>query len=157
MKKYLPVLLLMSLICAFGAYYLAKDTSQADSNAPQSRESSVRIDVDLTALSGTMAYAQLYNIMSNADDYLGKTIKMRGSYYASASDQANLYYHYVILGDAAACCEVGVEFIWKGEHTYPDDYPKEYASIEVVGEFRSYKEFKQTRYYLTVDDISILL
>ena len=160
MKKYLPILLFVSLICAFVAYCSTEDVSQAEGNDPKRRESSSAeiksIDVDLTALSSTMAYAELFNILTKSDSYLGKTIKMRGSYYASLSDRTNQYYHLVIIGDVTACCEMGLEFVWNGEHTYPDDYPKENTRIEVVGVFKSDKELDQTHYYLEVDDISIL-
>jgi len=103
-----------------------------------------------------MVYAQLFNILTDSESYLGKTIKMQGSYYASRSEITDRLYHLVIVNDTSACCEAGIEFIWSGEHTYPDDYPAENARIEVAGIFDSYQMSGQTLYYLAVDDISIL-
>jgi len=112
-------------------------------------------DVDLTILSNTMVFAELSYIMANPDNYIGKTIKVSGPYSSSYYDATNQYYHYVIIQDGAACCQQGLEFIWNGEHTYPDDYPKEKTWIEVVGVFGRYEELEQTYNYLAVDDITI--
>ena len=112
--------------------------------------------IDLTVLSSTMIYAEVYNIMSHPDEYMGKTVKMSGPYYASYYDITDLYYHYVVIEDATACCQQGLEFIWNGEHNYPDDYPEERTEIEVSGLFSSYDELGRTYYYIAVDDISIL-
>ena len=112
--------------------------------------------IDLTVLSSTMIYAEVYNIMTHPDEYMGKTIKMSGPYYASFYDATGLYYHYVVIEDATACCQQGLEFNWKGEHIYPDDYPEDGTKIEVTGVFSSYDELGRTYYYIAVDDISIL-
>jgi len=114
------------------------------------------IDVDLTALGSIMVYAEVYNMMTNPDDYMGKTIKMSGPYYASYYDMTDSYYHYVIIEDATACCKQGLEFVWSGDRSYPEDYPEESTQIEVTGVFGSYDELDITYYYLAVDDISIL-
>ena len=160
MKKYYQILLFMLLACVFITYCATESISQVDGNDQNMPESSTpeitNIDVDITQLSSTMAYAELYNIMVNVDSYLGKSIKMRGSYKAFLSDLTNLYYHFVVIGDVAACCEIGMEFIWNGEHKYPDDYPAEDSRIEVVGVFGSYEVLGQTRYYLAIDHISNL-
>ena len=113
-------------------------------------------DVDLTVMSSTMVYAEVYNIMANPGEYMGKTIKMSGLYYASYYDETDLYYHYVIVEDATACCAQGLEFIWDGEHAYPDDYPDEQANIEVAGVFGSYDELGRTYYFITVGEINVL-
>ena len=109
------------------------------------------VDVDLTALSSTMVYAEVNNMMVNPGDYMGKTIKMSGPYYARYYDMTDIYYHYVIVEDATSCCVQGLEFILSGEHCYPDDYPDERDAIEVTGVFKSYDELGKTYYYLAVD------
>jgi hypothetical protein len=160
MKKYFQILLFVLLVCTFTAYCSAMDKSLADIDDNLMRESSAAeissIDVDMTKLSSTMAFAELYNIMVNADDYLGKTVKIRGSYNAMLSDLTNQYCHLVIIGDATSCCEIGIEFVWNGSHEYPEDYPEVYKRIEVVGVLSCIEVLGQTRYYLAVDDISIL-
>jgi hypothetical protein len=132
-----------------------KNVDKNNSSPQEISPNNMDIDVDLTVLSGTMVYAEVYNIMIDPEEYMGKIIKMNGSYSASYYDGTGLYYHYVIIEDATACCAQGLEFIWNGEHSYPDDYPEAQTKIEVVGVFGSYDELGITYYYLLVDDISI--
>jgi len=109
--------------------------------------------VDLTLLSGTMVYAEVYQIMSYPEDYLGKTIKMGGLYSVSYSEQSERYFHRVLIEDALACCQQGLEFILNGERAYPD----ENAHIEVTGVFSCYEDdFGFDCYYLAADDISVV-
>jgi len=112
--------------------------------------------VDLTAMSSTLVYAEVYNIMTAPDNYEGKTIKMRGLYQANYFEPTKQYYHCVVIADAAACCQQGLEFEWAGKHKYPNDYPQNGAEIEVTGVFGSYEELGQTYYHLTVEEITIL-
>lgn len=145
MKKLLLIVLALALICGAGA-------GCSDKAAPVAAASA--IDLDLTAMSSTMVYAEVYNMMSNPDDYMGKVIKMSGPYYASYYDETGLYYHYVIIEDATACCQQGLEFVWNGEHSYPADYPDEKTPIEVTGVFGKYDELGKDYYYLAVDEIT---
>lgn len=120
-------------------------------------EADPNVDVDLTVLSPNMVYAEVYNMMMDPDSYLGKTIKVSGPYYPLYYDGTGNYYHYVMIEDALACCQNGMEFIWdEGIHTYPDEYPKEDEIIEIVGELKSYKEEQYIYYYLDIDSYEIL-
>ena len=115
------------------------------------------VDIDLTVLSKTMLSAQLSNIMSNVNKYLGKKIKISGSYSAFYAEENDKYYSYVITYmDPTFCCSEGMEFSWKGDHKYPDDYPEEGTPIEVIGELKSYEESGNRYSYLEVDEISVL-
>ena len=38
------------------------------------------IDVDLTKLSSTMVYSEVYNMLYTPDDYIGQTVKMNGAF-----------------------------------------------------------------------------
>ena len=71
-------------------------------------------DVDLTQLSSSMVYGQVYDMVNNSDTYVGKS--------------------------ATACCSQGIEFILKGDPVYPDDYPAVGTDITVTGTFAWYKE-----------------
>ncbi len=110
------------------------------------------MDVDLTALSSTMVFAEVLHMMQEPSDYMGKIIRVRGPYATNFYPPTGLNYHYVVVEDAAACCAQGLEFIWSGEHA-AEDYPKKQARIEVVGKFDCYEEEGQTYFYLAVDDI----
>ena len=120
-------------------------------------EADPNVDVDLTVLTANMVYAEVYNMMMNPDSYLGKTIKVSGPYYPLYYDGTGNYYHYVMIEDALACCQNGMEFIWdEGTHTYPDEYPKEDEVIEIVGELKSYKEENYIYYYLDIEEYKII-
>ena len=96
------------------------------------------IDVDLTKLSSTMVYSEVYNMMSSPDEYIGKTIRMDGNLAVFEYPERN--YYTCIIQDATACCQQGMEFLWKGDHKYPEDYPNEGDAIIVTGVFDIYYE-----------------
>ncbi|MBQ6264094.1 MAG: hypothetical protein IJK60_01430 [Clostridia bacterium] len=101
------------------------------------------VDLDLTALSSTMIYSEVYNIMSTPGDYIGKTIKMNGVF--ATDDNEN--YYFCIIKDATACCQQGIEFILNGAQ-YPDGYPSLGSDITVLGTFEQYYEGDQPYYHL---------
>jgi len=144
MKKISAVLLGLCALCALAAGCAAK---------PAPAPSDI---VDLTAMSSTLVYAEVYNITNNPAQYVGKTIKMRGTYQANYYEPTAQYYHSVVIADAAACCAQGLEFEWAGKHAFPGDYPANGAEVEVTGVFTPYQELGQTYYHLTVDGIDVV-
>ena len=113
-----------------------------------------KVDVDLTVLSSTMVYSEVYNMLYNDPaHYLGKTVKARGEFsiYQLVTDgvlQPDPVSYACIISDAAACCAEGMEFVLKDDLAYPDDYPELGAEITVIGEFQSYEENGMTWYHL---------
>lgn len=128
-----------------------QETSE-ESEQPQA--SSNGVDVDLTVLSSTMVYSEVYNMLYNDPaHYLGKTVKARGTFsiYQLVTDgvlQPDPVSYACIISDAAACCAEGMEFVLEGDLTYPDDYPELGTEITVIGEFQSYEENGMTWYHL---------
>ena len=98
------------------------------------------IDVDLTKLSSTMVYSEVYNMMVSPDNYTGKTVKMNGAFAYYEDPETKKQYFACIIADATACCSQGLEFILTGEHTYPNDYPEVGSEITVTGTFELYTE-----------------
>ena len=119
-----------------------------------SHPSAGKVDVDLTVLSSTMVYAEVYNMLYNdPESYLGKTVRARGEFsiYQLVVDgvlQPDPVAYACIIADAAACCAEGMEFVLKDDLAYPDDYPEPGAEITVVGEFQAYEENGMTGYHL---------
>lgn len=113
--------------------------------ASQSQPSEEGIDVDLTVLSATMVYSEVYNMMVSPEAYMGKTVKMSGQYVPFYDDTTDKYYFACIIKDATACCAQGIEFELTDEYAYPDDYPTEGNEICVVGVFDTYEE-GETKY-----------
>ena len=98
------------------------------------------VDLDLSALSGTVVYSQVYNMVMQPDQYLGQTVRVRGNFSYFQDPVTMKEYFAVIIADAAACCAQGIEFVWRGEHRYPDDYPPLETEMTVTGEFGTYEE-----------------
>ena len=113
-----------------------------------------KVDVDLTVLSSTMVYSEVYNMLYfYPEDYYGKTVKANGIFaiYQMVVDgvtQPAPVAYACIIADATACCAEGMEFVLEGDYTYPDDYPELGAEITVIGEFQSYEENGMTWYHL---------
>ena len=114
------------------------------------------IDVDLTKLNSTMVYSEVYSMVNEPDEFLGKTIKVQGAFNASYFDQTGKYYYFIVISDATACCAQGLEFIWSGDHAYPQDYPENGTTVEIVGTFGQYDELGVTYNYILTDSINVL-
>lgn len=104
--------------------------------------------VDLTVLNSTMVYSEVYDMMIKPETYKGKMIRMKGNF--SVYEGESRRYFSCIIQDATACCAQGLEFELKGEHKYPEDYPKENDEITVSGIFDTYKEGENT--YCVIKD-----
>ncbi len=157
MKKLFHLLLIVTLIVSLSACG-NKETPQntqkpsASSNSQSSifsnesetsslkSQSSNGIDVDLTKLSGTMVYSEVYNMMSSPESYIGKTVKMKGTFYYYEEPETMKQYFACVIADATACCSQGLEFALSGKHTYPNDYPELNSEITVTGTFKVYEE-----------------
>ena len=130
------------------------EDQQSPEESEQLQSSADGVDVDLTVLSSTMVYSEVYNMLYNDPaHYLGKTVKARGEFsiYQLVTDgvlQSAPVSYACIISDAAACCAEGMEFVLEGDYTYPDDYPELGAEITVIGEFQSYEENGMTWYHL---------
>ena len=132
-----------------------QDEQQTPEEPEQTQTSADGVDVDLTILSSTMVYSEVYNMLYfYPEDYYGKTVKMTGQFNVYQwVDESGIVadmpvaYAYII-SDATACCAEGVEFVLEGDYTYPDDYPELGTEITVIGEFQSYEENGVTWYHL---------
>lgn len=135
-----------------GASASEPQPSPAITEPPQASANGV--EVDLTMLSSTMVYSEVYNMLYNdPESYLGKTVRARGEFsiYQLVVDgvlQPDPVAYACIIADTAACCAEGMEFVLEGDLTYPDDYPELGTEITVIGEFQSYEENGMTWYHL---------
>ena len=103
------------------------------------------VDVDLTKLSSTFVYSEVYNMVTNPDDYVGKTVKMDGTMNRYTVSSRELYACLIL--DATACCAQGIAFEWAGEHA-PSEYPPQGSIITVTGTFAVMDEDGTTICYL---------
>ena len=107
------------------------------------------VDVDLTKMSATMVYSEVYNMMALPDNYLGKTVRMKGQFQVYEGEGRN--YYVVLIADATACCQQGMEFVLAGDCTYPDDYPAAGTEVTVTGVFDTYYEGEYMRFCQLID------
>ena len=116
------------------------DPSLEPDTDPIPADSADGVDVDLTALSSTMVYSEVYNMMASPEQYIGKTVKMDGLFAYYHDEATGNYYFACIIQDATACCAQGIEFVLTEDYVYPDDYPEVDEEICVVGVFDTYQE-----------------
>ncbi len=147
MKK--TILILLLFLAA--ALLTSCAASGEDKNEPA--VTPMVIDLDLSNLSGTVVYSQIYNIMYEPESYLSKVIRIAGYYSAYEDTERGVVYHACVIPDATACCAQGMEFIWKGEHAWPDDYPAETTDIIVTGRLEMYEEDGNKYLHLVDSDV----
>lgn len=102
--------------------------------------SSDTVDVDLTKLSSTMVYSEVYNMLYIPENYIGKTVKMSGMFVTYTNQDESQVYPAVLIADATACCSQGLEFLLEGNPAYPEGYPEMKTEITVIGTFETYEE-----------------
>lgn len=166
MKKLICIMMALLMILSLAACSGSKKTDSASSAVSGASASSGKssgaterpaapssegVDVDLTKMSSTMVYSEVLNMQQSPDDYYGKIVKMQGPFNVTEID--NNRYYACIIKDATACCSTGIEFVWAGDHTYPDDYPEKNQEITVIGTFNVYTEGNSK--YLQLKDADV--
>jgi len=111
-------------------------------------------DLDLSNASATVIYAQVYNMMVEPEAFLGKIVRLTGYFDYFEDMQRDLVYFSVLIPDATACCAQGIEFVWAGEHDWPDDYPEPGEEITVCGRFDIYQEDGYEYIHLTDAEVT---
>lgn len=152
MKQFRKVLFLLGailLLSACGGKQEAAQTPSAEdfsaaapSAAPDPREepsastdlqAGMTADLDLTQLSSTVVYAEVYNMLVTPENYTDKVVRMTGEYQEYVDEHTGELYHSCVIYDALACCQQGVEFVLAD-----GDYPVEGTAITVVGRYETY-------------------
>ena len=111
------------------------------------------VDLDLSALSGTVVYSQVYDMTMEPERYLGQRVRVKGDFSYFQDPVTRQEYFAVLIADATACCAQGIEFVWEG-HRYPDDYPPVDTELTVTGVFNTYEENGFTYLQLTDAEVS---
>ena len=121
----------------------------------ESVKKDVDVDYDLTVMGSDMVYATVYQMMIDPKSYIGKSFKIRGNYYSSYSNDKDVYYHFCMIKDAAACCTQGLELLWADEKmNRHENCPEEDALVTVEGVFETYEEGPNT--YGRIKDAKIV-
>lgn len=109
---------------------------------------------DLTKMNSQMIYAQVNDMVTNPEDYIGQEFRMSGLFDYTSFEATGKDYYYCVIPDAQACCSQGIEFIWEGGHT-TDEYPARQTEIIIEGVYSTYTELGITYNYLSVQNIEI--
>ena len=154
MKKIIAIMLALVLSLSFVACSknsdknensTSKTTTENTTKATETTTASKSVDLDLTALSSTVVYSEVYNMLISPFDYKGKIIKMKGQFNQYTDEETGKIYNAVIIPDATACCQQGLEF-----HLADNSNPnfEQGTEITVEGSFNTYSDGKFTYCYL---------
>ena len=122
------------------------DQQNTDTKTPESVQGTVNapeaaVDVDLSVMDSDMIYATVYQMMSDPEQYVGKTFRIEGKFYVTYDEMTKNQYYYCVIKEATECCAQGLEFVWgDGSHIYPDEYPTDGTEVIVDGTFELYME-----------------
>lgn len=150
MKKIIAIILALVLALSFVACSKNSDkndnsNSKSTTKATETTTEAKSVDLDLTQLSSTVVYSEVYNMLITPDDYKGKIIKMKGQFNQYTDDETGKIYNSVIIPDATACCQQGLEFELS-DKTNPNF--EQNTEITVVGTFDTYSDGKFLYCYL---------
>lgn len=142
MKKIIAILLAFVLALSFVACSKNSDKNEntnakATTETTETTTEAKSADLDLTELSSTVVYSEVYNMLITPDDYKGKIIKMKGQFNQYTDEETGKIYNAVIIPDATACCQQGLEFELS-DKTNPNF--KQDTEITVVGTFDTYSD-----------------
>lgn len=151
MKKIIAIILALVLALSFVACSKNSDKNENSNSktttsiTETTRAEAKPVDLDLTELSRTVVYSEVYNMLITPDDYKGKIIKMKGQFNQYTDEEKGKIYNSVIIPDAAACCQQGLEFELS-DKTNPNF--EQNTEITVVGTFDTYSDGKFLYYHL---------
>ena len=131
------------------------NNSTGETTARIVEESSYKnIDYDLSTMSSTLVYSEVYNMMTDVTPYMDKVVKIKGYVSIFKDDTTGKVYYSCIVPDATACCSNGIEFILNDTYKQYEDYPLDNEEITVVGVFTTYLEDNIN--YFTLKDAELV-
>lgn len=93
--------------------------------------------VDLTQVSNMIAYAELFSMAMNPEEYVGKTVKLTGVYSFYADGDSGDTYRACTVSDNTMCCAQGIYFE-PAENADLSLLPENGGVVTVQGEFQLY-------------------
>lgn len=123
--------------------------SVPETSADTSSDTDEECDIDLTIDNADLIYATVFAMVYTPEDYVGKTVKMKGQFVFYYDEVGEQYLYACLIKDAMACCAQGLEFIPAGDCVYPDDFPPAMTEINVTGTFNTLEDNGETYVALT--------
>lgn len=94
-----------------------------------------KFDIDLSRMSGTMVYGQVYQMVMYPQKYIGMYIKMKGVFSSYYDEESERRFYGCVIQDALACCSQGLAFELAKPRKFPKEYPAEGSEITIIGYF----------------------
>ncbi len=79
------------------------------------------VQIDLTTLSSTMVYSEVSQMVMQPEEYIGKTVRMKGIIVHFKDDESKQEYVSCLIMDALKCCQQGIQFNLTKEISLPRD------------------------------------
>lgn len=123
-KIFLLVLLNFVL---FGCNKVQKNINSSDSDI----KATEKVDFDLSSMKPNMVYAQVFDMLVSPETYENKIIRMKGNFEIYDASEFMGKSYAVIIYDALACCQQGIEF----RYDFGENFPEKGSEITVTGKF----------------------
>ena len=111
-------------------------TAEQPASSTTSATTSSKPDFDLTKMSATMIYSTIFDMLIMPEEYVEKVIKVKGWFETYTNPESGELFYAVVVPDATACCQQGLEFIWPGDHHSPADFPDPGQDVTVTGRYK---------------------
>ena len=160
MKKHLVIAVLDTaislLICVllFGCTK-AKAEPQLPKANTEAVTSQTTVDFDLSNMNFTMISSFFFQMLLEPEKYENKVFKIKGKFQSFENEEnpSALPYFSVIMNDVTMCCQEGIDFVWEGNHNWPNDYPAQDQEITIVGKYIVTETDGITYSYILASDI----
>ena len=131
-RSFLKILFLVSCLSGFLS---CEKKPAVRTNLPDLKDAlaalgpSAPVDCDLSEMGANMVYAEVFNMMIEPESYNGKSVRMRGNFAVYDNEMTGRKSYAVIVSDALACCQQGIEFAYD----FAGKEPEEGGIITVTG------------------------
>ena len=131
-----------------------EELKATNSSSQFQNQNNAKIDLDLTKMSATMIYSTVFDMLIMPEEYQDKNIKVKGNFNVFVNENTGNRYFAILIPDATACCQQGIEFTWLGDHSYPEDFPEIGQEIEIIGRYKILENEEGITYtYLAVNSL----
>lgn len=118
------VLIFLNLLL-FGCNKIQKNVGSENSTDKE------KVDFDLSTMKPNMVYVQVFDMLVSPETYENKIIRMKGNFEIYEASEIMGKSYAVIIYDALACCQQGIEF----RYDFENNLPEKGAEIIVTGKF----------------------
>ncbi len=125
MRAFKIFMLIFLNLVLFGCNKIQKN---ADSENYSEKE---KVDFDLSAMKPNMVYAHVFDMLVSPETYENKIIRMKGNFEIYEGSEIMGKSYAVIIYDALACCQQGIEF----RYDFGNNLPEKGSEITVTGKF----------------------